>query len=278
MGNHDSRSWTQAASIEETLALWAASLQELKKRIRPLFGQERVARTQACFWKVCSVIATQDRLDAGGQLAILSMAATGYPWSRDWMPMPCAISCATMSIDILQMTMPSSSSTRPLSQAGQRVVRCGAAIHRFSAGKITNCQIGVSRPTFPSWPCVHRWRRVSPKEWTDDPDRLQSHIPCLPGTGFCDQPKLATRMIARAIAAACAIQVGSCQYGLRVGDIEQQLARQAKAMCSGQQRSCVRSWASGDQSPATRRGHRIDAGVHPTGNAVRRGRTKGEAA
>src|SRR5882762_249361 len=43
------RSWTQAASIEETLALWAASLQELKKRIRPLFGQERVARNAGLF-------------------------------------------------------------------------------------------------------------------------------------------------------------------------------------------------------------------------------------
>jgi hypothetical protein len=32
-------SWTQAASIEETLALWAASLREIKKRIRPLFTQ-----------------------------------------------------------------------------------------------------------------------------------------------------------------------------------------------------------------------------------------------
>ncbi|MCP1737921.1 hypothetical protein ABIF65_010556 [Bradyrhizobium japonicum] len=35
------RSWTPAASIEETLALWAASLPEIKKWIRPLFTQER---------------------------------------------------------------------------------------------------------------------------------------------------------------------------------------------------------------------------------------------
>ena len=43
------RSWTQTASIEETLALWAASLREVKKRIRPLFGQERVARNAGLF-------------------------------------------------------------------------------------------------------------------------------------------------------------------------------------------------------------------------------------
>src|SRR6195256_4832157 len=43
------RSWTRAASIEETLALWAASLREIKKRIRPLFTQERVATNAGLF-------------------------------------------------------------------------------------------------------------------------------------------------------------------------------------------------------------------------------------
>ena len=43
------RSWTQAASIEETLALWAASLREIKQRIRPLFTQERVATNAGLF-------------------------------------------------------------------------------------------------------------------------------------------------------------------------------------------------------------------------------------
>lgn len=43
------KSWTRAASIEETLALWAASLREIKKRIRPLFRQERVATNAGLF-------------------------------------------------------------------------------------------------------------------------------------------------------------------------------------------------------------------------------------
>src|SRR5260370_32023582 len=42
-------SWARAASVEETLALWAASLREIKQRIRPLFTQERVA-TNACLF------------------------------------------------------------------------------------------------------------------------------------------------------------------------------------------------------------------------------------
>jgi len=49
MGNHDSESWARAASIEETLALWAASLREVKQRIRPLFTQERVRRMRGLF-------------------------------------------------------------------------------------------------------------------------------------------------------------------------------------------------------------------------------------
>ena len=43
------RSWTRVASIEETLALWAASLREIKKRIRPLFNQDRVATNAGLF-------------------------------------------------------------------------------------------------------------------------------------------------------------------------------------------------------------------------------------
>src|SRR4051812_46504309 len=42
-------SWTRMASVEETLGLWAASLREIKQRIRPLFKQERVARNVGLF-------------------------------------------------------------------------------------------------------------------------------------------------------------------------------------------------------------------------------------
>src|SRR6186713_307853 len=37
------------ASIEETLELWAASLREVKVRMRPLFTQERVAASAGVF-------------------------------------------------------------------------------------------------------------------------------------------------------------------------------------------------------------------------------------
>jgi hypothetical protein len=42
-------SWARVASVEETLVLWAASLREIKQRIRPLFTQERVVTNAGLF-------------------------------------------------------------------------------------------------------------------------------------------------------------------------------------------------------------------------------------
>jgi hypothetical protein len=90
-----------------------------------------------------------------------------------------------------------------------------------SAGKITNCQIGV----FAAYVSRHGHAFIDrtlylPKEWTDDPDRLEAAY-VLPDVGFATKPKLATRMIARAIAASVPFKwvAGDTVYG--VGDIEQ---------------------------------------------------------
>src|ERR1051325_5188945 len=43
------RGWMSGVSIEETLELWAASLREVKARLRSLFTQERVATSAGLF-------------------------------------------------------------------------------------------------------------------------------------------------------------------------------------------------------------------------------------
>src|ERR1043165_3937576 len=46
------RSWTAAmtgGSVEATLELWASSLRDVKGRIRPLFGQARIAQSAGLF-------------------------------------------------------------------------------------------------------------------------------------------------------------------------------------------------------------------------------------
>ena len=106
---------------------------------------------------------------------------------------------------------------------------CGVARqYTGSAGKITNCQIGV----FAACVSCHGHAFIDralylPKEWTDDPDRLKAaYVP--PDTGFATKPKLATRMIARATVAPVPFKwvAGDTVYG--VGDIEQQLRRAGK--------------------------------------------------
>jgi len=72
----------QAASIEETLALWAASLRGIKKQIRPLFRQERVATNAGLFLE--GLLGDEQRkigwMRAGGWRS-WPLAATGDPWS-----------------------------------------------------------------------------------------------------------------------------------------------------------------------------------------------------
>jgi hypothetical protein len=100
------RSWTQAASIEETLALWAASLREIKK-VRLLFRQERVARNAGLFLEG---LLGDEQCKTGWMRA--EAAGDPGPWPKRailaaWigMRMPCAISYAIMSSSIWRMTM-----------------------------------------------------------------------------------------------------------------------------------------------------------------------------
>src|SRR6188768_596394 len=128
------RSWTPAASIEETLALWAASLREIKKRIRPLFSQERVATNAGLFLE--GLLGDEQRktgwmrAEAAGdpgpwrQQAILGRG----DWDadalrdivRDYALEHLAEDDAVLVID--EDRFP---------EAGQGVVRCCAAVHRF---------------------------------------------------------------------------------------------------------------------------------------------------
>jgi hypothetical protein len=49
MDHHDSEIMMTGASIETTLELWASSLREVKKRMRPLFEQDRTALNAGLF-------------------------------------------------------------------------------------------------------------------------------------------------------------------------------------------------------------------------------------
>src|SRR6202000_604741 len=139
------RSWTRPASIEETLALWAASLREIKKRIRPLFNQDRVARNAGLFLE--SLLGDEQRktgwmrAEAAGdpgpwrQQAVLGRAH----WESD--------ALRDVVRDYVVEHLAADDAVLVIDETGflkQGKTSCGVGRqYTGSAGKITNCQIGV---------------------------------------------------------------------------------------------------------------------------------------
>ena len=243
-------SWTQVASIEETLTLWAAPLREIKKRIRPLFTQERVATKAGLFLE--GLLGDEQR-KTGWMRA--EVAGDPGPWRQqailgrgDWD----ADALRDIVRDYVIEHLADDDAVLVIDETGflkQGKASCGVARqYTGSAGKTTNCQIGV----FAAYVSRHGHALIDralylPKEWTDDPDRLEAaYVPA--DVGFATKPKLATRMIARAIAGSVPFKwvAGDTVYG--VGDIEQQLRWAGKGYVLGVNSSHVfRSW--GQRAP-----------------------------
>ena len=102
-----------------------------------------------------------------------------------------------------------------------------------SAGKITNCQIGV----FASYVSRHGHAFIDralylPKQWTDDPTRLKAvHVP--DDVGFATKPQIARRMIARALAAKVPFSFVATDTVYGTGDIETMLRQAGKGYVLG---------------------------------------------
>jgi len=111
---------------------------------------------------------------------------------------------------------------------------CGVARqYTGSAGKITNCQIGV----FASYVSRHGHAFIDralylPKRWTDDPDRLKAtYVPS--DVAFATKPQLAARMIERALAVSVPFHWVAADTVYGVGDIERVLRRAGKGYVLG---------------------------------------------
>src|SRR5215208_6331826 len=102
-----------------------------------------------------------------------------------------------------------------------------------SAGKITNCQIGV----FAAYASRHGHAFLDralylPKSWTDVPARLEAaHVPA--EVGFATKPRLARRMVERAIAAGVPFAWVAADSVYGVGEIEMALRRAGKGYVLG---------------------------------------------
>src|SRR5690349_1051280 len=192
-----------AASLEATLALWASSLREVKTRIRPLFTQDRVARSAGAF---LDGLLGPERRKTGWMRA--EAAGDPGPWRQQailgrgrWE----ADALRDIVRDYALETLADPNAVLVIDETGflkQGKSSCGVGRqYTGSAGKITNCQIGV----FAAYASRHGHAFLDralylPKAWTGDPGRLATaHVP--PEVGFATKPRLAGRMVERAIAA-----------------------------------------------------------------------------
>src|SRR4051794_7062190 len=190
-------------AIEDALELWAGSLREVKRRIRPLFTQERVAASAGLF---LDGLLGPERRKTGWMRA----GAGGGPGPRREQALPRpgrreADALRDVVRDYALETLAAPDAVLVLDETGflkQGKASCGVARqYTGSAGKVTNCQIGV----FAAYVSRHGHAVVDralylPKAWTDDPARLAAaHVP--PEVTFATKPRLALAMIGRAIAA-----------------------------------------------------------------------------
>src|SRR5271168_1142627 len=223
------------ASIETTLELWASSLRDVKARIRPLFTQSRVAASASLF---LDGLLGDERRKTGWMRA--EAAGDPGPWRQQallgrshWD----ADALRDIVRDYVVENLAADDAVLVIDETGflkQGKASCGVARqYTGSAGKITNCQIGV----FASYVSQHGHAFIDralylPKEWTDDPARLKAaHVPR--DVGFATKPKIARRMIARAIAAKVPFSFVAADSVYGTGEIETLLRRAGKGYVLG---------------------------------------------
>ncbi len=168
-------------SIEETLELWASSLRAVKARMRPLFLQERMAASAGLF---LDGLLGGERRKTGWSRA--EAAGDPGPWRQQ-----AILGRAQWDADALRdivrdyalETLADADAVLVIDETGflkQGKASCGVGRqYTGSAGKITNCQIGV----FAAYASRHGHAFVDralylPKAWTDDPARMAAaHVP-----------------------------------------------------------------------------------------------------
>jgi SRSO17 transposase len=233
------------APIEATLELWASSLREVKGRVRPLFAQDRAATNAGLF---INGLLGDERRKTGWMRA--EAAGDPGPWrqqallGRDRWD---ADALRDMVREYVIEHLADDDAVLVVDETGflkQGKSSCGVARqYTGSAGKITNCQIGV----FAAYVSCHGHAFIDralylPKSWTDDPARLKAtYVPS--DMVFATKPQLAARMIEQAIATSVPFRwvAGDTVYG--VGDIERDLRRAGKGYVLGVDASHVfRSW------------------------------------
>src|SRR5687768_3444043 len=186
------RSWMTGMSVEATLELWAFSLRDVKERIKPLFQQERMAASAGLF---LDALLGPERRKTGWMRA--EAAGDPGPWRQQallgralWE----ADALRDVVRDYVVETLGEPDAVLVLDETGflkQGKASCGVGRqYTGSAGKITNCQIGVFAAYVSSK--GHAFIDCSlylPQAWAKNPACLRAaHVP--EEVGFTTMPRL----------------------------------------------------------------------------------------
>jgi SRSO17 transposase len=223
------------ASIEATLELWASSLRDVKARMRRCSTQARVAASAGLF---LDGLLGDERRKTGWMRA--EAAGDPGPWRQQailgrgrWD----ADALRDIVRDYVVEHLADEHAVLVLDETGflkQGKASCGVSRqYTGSAGKITNCQVGV----FAAYVSRHGHAFIDralylPKGWTDDPARLKAaHVPV--DVGFATKPRLAARMIERAMADRVPFAWVAADTVYGVGEIERVLRQAGKGYVLG---------------------------------------------
>lgn len=245
-----------SVSIETTLELWASSLRDVKARIRSLFTQQRVAVSVERFLEG---LLGDERRKTGWMRA--EAAGDPGPWRQQ-----AILGRGRWDADALRdivreytlETLSDPDAVLVIDETGflkQGKASCGVRRqYTGSAGKITNCQIGV----FASYVSRHGHAFIDrtlylPKAWTDDRARMAAvHVP--EETCFATKPAIALAMIERALAADTPFSWVAADSVYGVGSIETALRRAGKGYVLGVNANHLfHSWAKLQATAGTAR-------------------------
>jgi SRSO17 transposase len=223
------------ASVETTLELWASSLRDVKARMRPLFTQERVSASAG---QLLDGLLGEERRKTGWMRA--EAAGDPGPWRQQ-----AILGRGRWDADALRdivreyalETLADDDAVLVIDETGflkQGKASCGVGRqYTGSAGKITNCQIGVFACYVSRHGHAFRDRALYlPKAWADDPARMKAaHVPA--ATRFATKPAMAGAMIARALAAKVPFGWVAADSVYGVGSLETRLRKAGKGYVLG---------------------------------------------
>ena len=248
------KSWSGYAPVETTLDLLASSLRDVKRRIRQLFAQERTSANANLF---LDGLLSNEQRKTGWMRA--EAAGDPGPWrqqellGRDRWD---ADALRDIVCEYVVENLRDDDAVLVIDETGflkQGKASCGVARqYTGSAGKITNCQIGV----FATYASRHGHAFIDralylPKSWADNPVRRKAtHVPH--DIDFATKPQLATQMIARAETVGVPFRWVAADSVYGVGDIERELRRLGKGYVLGVDSTHVfRSWGKKRQISGT---------------------------